>query len=79
MDTFLDNLYCDIMDRYWNDSSGKREALAEWDAAKGKDWLDLCDAAQLLAEKQSFAAFLAAFHLGAALERTLWQQSDAVF
>lgn len=79
MDTFLDYLYCDVMKRYWNGSTSKKEALAEWEAAKGKDWPTLCDAAHLLAEEQSFAAFLAAFHLGAALERTLWQRSDVVF
>lgn len=79
MDTFLDYLYYDVMKRYWRGSVSEQQALAEWSAAGGKDWGDLCDAANLLAEEQSEIAFLAGFHLGFTLENTLRQQLGVVF
>lgn len=79
MDTFLEYLYCDVMKRYWSGSVSQQAALEAWEAAEGKDWDDLCDAAHLLAEEQGFSAFLAGFHLGFTLENTLRQQLGVVF
>ena len=79
MDTLLKYLYCDVMNRCWNNSARQTAALEEWAKAEGKSWREIDDAAQLLAEEESFAAFLAAFHLGRALENALWQQLDPSF
>lgn len=79
MDTLLSYLYHDVAQRCWNNSAAQEYALKEWDNAKGKSWNEIYDAAQLLAERQSFAIFLAAFHLGGSLENALWQQLDQLF
>ena len=79
MDTLLEYLYHDVRKRCWINSADRQKALEEWEAAKGKDWNELYDAAQLLAERQSFAVFLAAFHLGCSLENTLCQQLGQLF
>lgn len=79
MDTLLEYLYIDAMKRIWSGSAGERKALAEWNAAQGKDWGDIYNAAQLLAERQSEITFFAGFHLGLTLENTLWQQLDVLF
>ena len=76
MDTLLEYLYYDVKKRCWDDSVDQENALNELVAAKGKSWNEIYDAAQLLAGRQSFAIFLAAFHLGFLLENTLWQQLD---
>ena len=79
MDTLLEYLYIDAMKRIWSGSTRERKALAEWNAAQGKDWGEIYNAAQLLAERQSEIAFLAGFHLGLTLENTLWKQLDVLF
>lgn len=79
MDTLLEYLYIDAMKRIWSGSTREQKALAEWNAAQGKDWGEIYNAAQLLAEQQSEIAFLAGFHLGLTLENTLWQQLDVLF
>lgn len=79
MDTLLEYLYIDAMKRIWSGSTSERKALAEWNAAQGKDWGEIYNAAQLLAERQSEIAFLAGFHLGLTLENTLWQQLGVLF
>ena len=79
MDISLEYLYHDVMKRYWINSADQERALEELEAAKGKSWNEICDAAQLLAEQQSFAVFLAAFHLGFSLENTLCQQLGQSF
>lgn len=79
MDTLLGYLYVDVMKRCWTGIPRQEEALKEWDAAEGKDWKDVYNAAQLLAEEQSVTAFLAGFHLGLTLENTLWKQFDILF
>ena len=76
MDTLLEYLYHDVRRRCWSNSVNQEDALKEWEAARGKSWKEVYDAAQLLAERQSFAIFLAAFHLGCSLENALWQQLD---
>lgn len=79
MDTLLEYLYCDVMNRCWDNTARQKAALQEWAKAEGKSWDDIDDAAQLLAEEASFAAFLAAFHLGCALENALRQQLEPRF
>ena len=79
MDTLLEYLYVDVMSRCWSGSPRQKEALQEWSAAEGKDWDDIYNAAQLLAEEQSMTAFLAGFHLGLTLENSLWKQVDVLF
>lgn len=79
MDTLLEYLYADVMKRNWSGSPSEQEALEEWNRAEGKTWEEIYNAAQLLAERQSFTAFLAAFHLGFTLENTLWQQLTPLF
>lgn len=79
MDTLLEYLYADVMKRCWTGSPQQEEALEAWNRAEGKTWEEIYNAAQLLAEWQSFTAFLAAFHLGVTLENTLWQQLTPLF
>ena len=79
MDTLLEYLYCDVARRCWDGSASQKESREEFEAARGKDWGEIYNAAQLLAERQSFAVFLAAFHLGLTLENTFWQQRGVLF
>lgn len=79
MDILLEYLYNDVRKRCWDNSADQENVLKEWEAAKGKSWNELSDAAHLLAERQSFAIFLAAFHLGYSLENALWRQLDSIF
>lgn len=79
MDTLLEYLYVDVMHRCWSGSPRQTEAVKEWKKAEGKDWEDIYNAAQLLAEEQSMTAFLAGFHLGCCLENDLWQQLGPLF
>lgn len=68
MDVLLENLYADVMKRYWRGSISEGEALKEWEQTEGKDWDDICDAASLLAYRQGLAAFFVGVHLGCSLE-----------
>jgi hypothetical protein len=79
MDTLLEYFYHNVRQRCWNNSAAQKETLKEWETAKDKSWSEICDAAQILAEQQSFAIFLAAFHLGFSLETSLWRQMDQLF
>ena len=79
MDMLLEYLYHDVIKHCWINSADQEKALEEWEAAEGKGWDEIYDAAQLLAERQSFAVFLAAFHLGFSLENTLRQQLGQSF
>ena len=79
MDTLLEYLYCDVARRCWEGSACQKKAREEFEAAQGKDWDEIYNAAQLLAERQSEIAFLAGFHLGLTLENTLWQQLGVLF
>lgn len=79
MDMLLEYLYHDVMKRYWINSTDQERALEELETARGKSWNEICDAAHLLAERQSFSVFLAAFHLGFSLENTLCQKLGQSF
>jgi len=74
MEQMLNYLYYDVMRRCWHGSVCQWNATEEWNQAKDGAWEDICDAAAVMAEKQSLVAFLAAFHLGIMLENELWRQ-----
>ena len=49
MDMLLEYLYHDVMKHCWINSADQEKALEEWEAAEGKGWDEIYDAAQLMA------------------------------
>ena len=79
MNAMLAMFYSDVMRRYFRSSAFYQQAGEAFDAAKGKDWDAIHNAAFVLAEREGYLAFLAAFRLGLMMGAELEELSPSSF